>query len=65
MSTRLADTEKRDGGRVCALCGRPQAERFRPFCSKRCADLDLSRWLSGGYAIPAEEEETPDGEAEE
>jgi endogenous inhibitor of DNA gyrase (YacG/DUF329 family) len=32
-------------------------ERFRPFCSKRCADVDLNRWLTGSYAIPAEEED--------
>jgi endogenous inhibitor of DNA gyrase (YacG/DUF329 family) len=38
----------------CALCGKPAVERFRPFCSKRCADVDLNRWLSGVYAIPAE-----------
>ncbi len=37
----------------CALCGKPQAERFRPFCSKRCSDIDLNRWLSGVYAVPA------------
>jgi len=38
--------------RKCALCGKPQAEKFRPFCSKRCADLDLGRWLKGEYSIP-------------
>jgi endogenous inhibitor of DNA gyrase (YacG/DUF329 family) len=36
----------------CAVCGKPQDERFRPFCSKRCADIDLGQWLKGGYAIP-------------
>ena len=41
--------------RKCAICGKPQDEKYRPFCSKRCADVDLNRWLSGGYAIPAEE----------
>ncbi|MES1159062.1 MAG: DNA gyrase inhibitor YacG [Terricaulis silvestris] len=41
--------------RKCAICGKPQNEKYRPFCSKRCADVDLNRWLSGGYAIPAEE----------
>jgi hypothetical protein len=38
----------------CAVCGKPSVERFRPFCSKRCADVDLNRWFSGSYAIPAE-----------
>ncbi|HEY2070728.1 MAG TPA: DNA gyrase inhibitor YacG [Rhizomicrobium sp.] len=41
--------------RRCANCGKPQEARFRPFCSKRCADVDLARWLKGSYAIPAEE----------
>ena len=39
----------------CAACGKAQDVRFRPFCSKRCADVDLSKWLGGRYAIPAEE----------
>ena len=38
--------------RKCALCGKPQDAKFRPFCSKRCADLDLGRWLNGDYSIP-------------
>ena len=36
----------------CPICGKPEAETFKPFCSKRCADIDLGRWLKGGYAIP-------------
>jgi uncharacterized protein len=39
----------------CPICGKPAAERFRPFCSGRCKDVDLNRWLSGVYAIPAVE----------
>jgi uncharacterized protein len=35
------------------MCGRPRVEAFRPFCSKRCSDIDLSRWLHGVYAVPA------------
>jgi endogenous inhibitor of DNA gyrase (YacG/DUF329 family) len=42
--------------RRCVICGKPQVEGRRPFCSKRCADVDLHRWLTGSYAIPAEEE---------
>lgn len=46
--------------RKCVICGKPQHEAYKPFCSKRCADVDLNRWFSGKYAIPAEEEdETP------
>ena len=37
----------------CPICDKPATEaRYAPFCSKRCADIDLSRWLKGGYAIP-------------
>jgi len=36
----------------CPTCGKPAAEEFKPFCSKRCADIDLNRWLKGGYIIP-------------
>jgi len=43
--------------KICAICGKPQAEQFKPFCSRRCADVDLHRWLSGTYAIPAVEDE--------
>jgi endogenous inhibitor of DNA gyrase (YacG/DUF329 family) len=41
----------------CPICGKPSAPDFRPFCSRRCADVDLQRWLSGRYAIPAGEDE--------
>lgn len=51
---------------ACAICGAPVVERYKPFCSKRCADIDLHRWLNGSYAIPVVEgRETPDdGEPE-
>lgn len=45
----------------CPLCGKLTTERFRPFCSKHCADLDLSRWLNGVYAVPARDEDEGDG----
>jgi endogenous inhibitor of DNA gyrase (YacG/DUF329 family) len=41
----------------CPICTKPAVERFRPFCSRRCADVDLNRWLSGVYAVPAVEAE--------
>jgi len=50
--------------RPCPICGNPSAREAYPFCSKRCADVDLNRWLSGSYAIPASEE-GPTSEAEE
>ena len=40
--------------RPCPICGQPSTQQFHPFCSGRCADIDLNRWLTGAYAIPAE-----------
>lgn len=37
----------------CPICKKPTVVDFRPFCSKRCADIDLAKWFSGSYAIPA------------
>lgn len=37
----------------CPICGKPAVPATHPFCSERCKDLDLHRWLSGAYAIPA------------
>lgn len=54
-------SERSHESRKCPICGKPAAERFRPFCSKRCADIDLARWLKGSYAIPAAEGETEPG----
>jgi hypothetical protein len=42
---------------ACPVCGKPTDATYKPFCSKRCADVDLHRWLSGGYAIAAVEDE--------
>ena len=39
----------------CPVCARPAVARYRPFCSKRCADVDLGRWLEGRYRLPAAE----------
>lgn len=47
---------------ACAICGRPQVVRYRPFCSTRCADVDLHRWLGEQYAIPATETDDPDAD---
>ena len=41
----------------CPICGKPTRPEAKPFCSKRCADVDLNRWLSGTYAIPAVEDD--------
>jgi endogenous inhibitor of DNA gyrase (YacG/DUF329 family) len=42
--------------RACPICGKPQNPEFRPFCSARCVDIDLGRWLGGNYRIATEEE---------
>lgn len=49
--------------KTCPICGAPTDARYRPFCSRRCADVDLGRWMSGRYAIPTAEEDTPDEDA--
>lgn len=41
----------------CPICGQNTDDKYRPFCSKRCADVDLGKWLTGGYAIPARDDE--------
>lgn len=45
----------------CPICRKLAAEAYRPFCSKRCADIDLGKWLGGGYAVPGREEDEGDG----
>lgn len=42
--------------RPCPLCQQPSQQKYHPFCSARCADVDLHRWLGGQYAIPATDE---------
>lgn len=41
----------------CPMCEKTADDKFRPFCSKRCADLDLGKWLTGAYAIPVVDNE--------
>jgi endogenous inhibitor of DNA gyrase (YacG/DUF329 family) len=61
MSSRIISPEQ---AKPCVVCGKPQAEALRPFCSRRCADVDLHRWLAGAYALPAmEDDEGDDGPA--
>lgn len=52
----------RVGGAACPTCGAPVVARYRPFCSKRCADVDLHRWLGEVYRVPTNEVELPEGE---
>ncbi len=45
----------------CPVCRKPSSRTHYPFCSSRCADIDLNRWFSGAYAVPGE----PAGDIEE
>jgi hypothetical protein len=48
----------------CPICGKPVEPKYRPFCSGRCADVDLNRWLSDRYVVPAVEDESGPADAE-
>lgn len=50
---------------TCPICRRTTDPKYKPFCSKRCADLDLQRWFTGGYAIPESIDERQSGDGEE
>jgi endogenous inhibitor of DNA gyrase (YacG/DUF329 family) len=49
----------------CPICRKPVDQLFAPFCSKRCADVDLHRWLSGVYAVPVTDDEEEDERRED
>jgi uncharacterized protein len=47
--------------RPCPICKKPSHVKFHPFCSNRCAQVDLGRWLNGSYAVPViEDDDRPD-----
>ena len=50
----MTDKPSKRKGPTCPTCGDPVAAAYRPFCSRRCADIDLGRWPKGSYAIPGE-----------
>lgn len=45
---------------TCPICHKDTDPKYKPFCSRRCADVDLGRWLTGSYAIPVTDEEAKD-----
>ena len=51
----------------CPICRKAPTTAYAPFCSKRCADVDLHRWFKGGYAVPADEpgQSVPDNDPED
>jgi endogenous inhibitor of DNA gyrase (YacG/DUF329 family) len=61
---RPQDPERKALG-ACPICRKSATETYRPFCSKRCADVDLGRWLGGTYAIPTKETDEDDEESEQ
>jgi endogenous inhibitor of DNA gyrase (YacG/DUF329 family) len=42
---------------TCPICQKETVQKYRPFCSKRCADVDLAKWLGGDYAVPSRDPE--------
>ncbi|GGW47356.1 DNA gyrase inhibitor YacG [Gemmobacter lanyuensis] len=54
---------------TCPICQKDTDAKYRPFCSRRCADIDLGRWLKGSYVIPGtaqeEDDPAPSGQAPE
>jgi endogenous inhibitor of DNA gyrase (YacG/DUF329 family) len=56
------DADSKTSGKRCPECGKPADPRTLPFCSARCRDVDLNRWLSGRYVIPGRENQGEDEE---
>ncbi|NNE40048.1 MAG: DNA gyrase inhibitor YacG [Marinicaulis sp.] len=50
---------------ACPVCKKTSADDYKPFCSKRCADVDLNRWLTAGYTVPAAEDDSEGVELDE
>ena len=59
---KLVEQPEPTRGGKCPVCRKPTDAENRPFCSRRCADLDLSRWLGGGYAIAGSVDSDEDGD---
>jgi endogenous inhibitor of DNA gyrase (YacG/DUF329 family) len=53
---------KGTAAKPCPICGKPGTEASKPFCSERCRDVDLNRWLSDSYRIPAAKDDDEDAE---
>ena len=58
----MNETVRKTSSPSCPICSKPTDVAFKPFCSKRCADIDLNRWLSGVYAVPVKEVDDEDGD---
>lgn len=60
IKVKMPDSHSESGR--CPICGKARNHDYRPFCSKRCADVDLGRWLSGSYAVAGSPDSEEDGE---
>ena len=58
----MNEIDRKTPAAKCPICGKAAEQAFKPFCSKRCSDIDLNRWLSGVYAVPVKEDDDEDGE---
>ena len=56
------DAPGRAATKKCPICGKPAVEASKPFCSERCRDVDLNRWLSGSYVVPGRPEADEDAD---
>ena len=54
-TTVIIDLDSKIKAGKCPICGKTGVKKYRPFCSRRCADLDLAKWLNGNYTVPTDE----------
>jgi endogenous inhibitor of DNA gyrase (YacG/DUF329 family) len=57
----MNESVRKASGQSCPICSKPTDVALKPFCSKRCAHIDLNRWLTGVYAVPVKDDEDEDG----
>jgi len=62
MPAKPPDSAKPLSAKRCPICGKPATPASKPFCSERCRDVDLNRWLSNSYAIPGKPEDDEGGD---
>jgi uncharacterized protein len=62
MPAKPPEDAKTGKAKPCPICGKPATEASKPFCSERCRDVDLNRWLSDSYRIPAAKDDDEDAE---
>ena len=62
MADRMTDHPGKSAA-LCPICREKTDQDWRPFCSKRCADVDLGRWMTGRYVVPTDEPATPETES--